>query len=501
MNKSNYIHFLNLTVLTLISLIIRVAYNPLRATGNLYPDEAYYLVNSRNITEIASNPILLFRATSLLTYFLIYYLFGFSLDIFIWVNYLYGVLLTIAVYLIVLDITRKQLTALFSSVFITLSSFFIHASQSNLIDLPIAFWLLILYYFLYKTHYEKKYILPSIITMVVCIFTKETAFYAIPILIFINILFIKNYRIRIIGLILSAIILFTAVFLIGGYIEIRGYSNLFSIENAKRFIYNLGCILTTNFYILFNIFTWTYEKYLTIIVCVLFIFIVVKAWYYKRASIYEISLLFFAVLFYLTLLYVNPAKVALNIGWRYLLPSMLSLLLLFSVLITDSIYLVKENISNMVGDSISLIVKNKKEMGKIILTILLIAMIISLPVYYAFSELNFYNRYVKVTMYEYDSLRRASLIVADLKQDNESTILAPFIYQVSIWTDFKFEKYYSFPKNSVDLHTLLNETIFDYIIVSDWWVYHPFELIQEKYLLLYSITDAANHTTKIYKSI
>ncbi|MEM2109800.1 MAG: hypothetical protein QW327_04865 [Candidatus Odinarchaeota archaeon] len=133
-------------------------------------------------------------------------------------------------------------------------------------------------------------------------------------------------------------------------------------------------------------------------------------------------------------------------------------------------------------------------------TMLLIFLIL-LPIYYIFSEISFYNRYVGVTIYEYDSLRTASLMVTNLKQSNESVILTPFMYQVMVWSDFKFENYYTFPRNQITLINLLNETVFDYIIVSEWWSYHPFELIQENYTLVYSVTDIANRTTNIYKSL
>ncbi len=499
LNKTLTTHSLIIISLILVSLIVRIIYNPLRSTGNLYPDEAYYLVNSKNIANIASNPILICRAVPLLTYFLVYYLFGFSLDIFIWVNYLYGVSLTIVTYLMVLDITRSILKSLLSSISITLSSFFILASQSNLIDLPIAFWLVVLYYFLYKTHYDKRYILPSILTALICLFTKETAFYAVPILILTNIGFIKNYKKRLLSLILLIVVIGATGFLITKYLEMRRYFNLLSIENAEQFIINLGSIIITNFYLLISLGNWSYEKYLTIVTCIVFIFILLKVWRNKRIEFFEISLFFYSMLFYLILLYVNPAKVALNIGWRYLLPAYFGIIVLFSVLIADSIIVVNSKIQK-IKNNMSSIIKNKRELRTVVLIILLSTTIISLPVYYSISELNFYNRYVNLTIYEYDSLRMASLIVKDLKQDNESSILTPFIYQVNIWTEFKFKEYYSFPKNESTLFTLLNETKLDYIIVSEWWGYHPFEVIEGKYMLVCSVTDIANRTTKIYKS-
>ncbi|WEU40446.1 MAG: hypothetical protein OdinLCB4_000490 [Candidatus Odinarchaeum yellowstonii] len=220
----------------------------------------------------------------------------------------------------------------------------------------------------------------------------------------------------------------------------------------------------------------------------------------KRVYCFEVSILLFSILFYLAVLYINPAKVSLNIGWKYLLPSIFGLLVVKAFLISDLIELVKLNLTY----KLSKINSNNyySFYYKDILTVIFIILILLLPLYYAASEDNFYKRYVNVTQYEYDSLRQASLVLKNLKQANESTVLTPFIYQVSIWTDFKFEEYYSFPKNNVTLTTLLNEILFDYIIVSDWWRYHPYDIIQDRsYQLIYSVTDIINKTTRIYKLV
>lgn len=367
-----------------------------------------------------------------------------------------------------------------------------------MIDLQIAFWLVALFYFLYKARNDKRYILPSIVTALICFITKETSFFAVPIILFVNILFVEKRKFFLASL--TALVI--GLFILGVYgdsyiTSIRGYSSFLSLDKIEEFTSVLGNILSTNFYLLFNIYSWSYEKCLVILSCLVFGYIIIKNIYYRKINVFEVSLTLISILYYLALLYFSPLKVSLNLGWRYLLPSIFSLLTLFGIFLADLVHMVNNKLSTKLV-KLKFSNSNRKIAVKTVIALTVIGAFLLPTYYYAISEIQFYDRYVRLTRYTYDSLRVASVKAVEAKQADETSILCPYVYSVSIWTGFEFSSYYPFPESNDTLIELLDLYEFDYIIVSEWWVYHPFKLFKANYTLIYSVTDAHNRTTRLY---